>query len=235
MATPPNPNRWVVLCVLKTGGDFAERHVHSLRDQVARRFKADHEFVCFTDTFLKDVKKEHLWYDWKGWWSKLEMFLLWDQLHWTGRPCFFLDLDTVLTDDFVPPVPAMDEFWMIKDFMSFGNPRFESRWWASGLMMWRGDFSFIPKAARAEGIESVSKLYLWDQIWINHCLRHRVEEGTIKRRALNDVLRISSYKVHKLQDGLGDPKPQIVCFHGKPRPWEVDTPWVLEARQWQRE
>jgi len=224
--------KWVVACVFKGGGDFTEDHVQSLKAQVKRHFQADHDFVCVTDQYVGLCRKEYLWYDWEGWWSKLNLFLMNDRDRYNGRPVFYLDLDTVITDDFLPQMPETNEFWMIRDFCAWGNPRYESRWWASGLMAWKGDFSFIAKSARMQGIKEVMRLYLWDQIWINHCLRLGVEEGKYVRKAIEDVLRVKSYKVHGLQERLPDPpdRPQIVCFHGKPRPWEVNTPWVVEAR-----
>lgn len=224
--------KWMVVTVLKTGGDFNFAHVTSLRDQVKKHFKQPHSFYCFTDTYIPGgVNTIRLWHSWKGWWSKLEIFVLGKNGHYSGRPVLFLDLDTVITDDFDLPIPDMNEFWMIRDFVAWGDERYRSRWWASGLMMWRGDFRKIFFAAKQEGIQHISSYYKWDQIYIRHILKNDEEEGVVKFCALNDVLRIQSFKIHHLDtDKLEDP-PQIVCFHGKPRPWDrEDLTWVREAR-----
>ena len=231
MSTPKK--KWLVLSVLKTGGDFTANNVYSLRAQVARHFQAPHEFRVLTDAYIRNMYKCQLWHDWPGWWSKLELFNVNRLEKFKNWPCFFLDLDTVITDDFDLPLPSFNELWMIRDFMAWGDDRYRSRWWASGLMTWSGDFTAIPARASHLGIKEVDAQFRWDQIFINKTLEREVAEGRVEQRALNDVIRIESFKVHKLdKDTLDDP-PQIVCFHGKPRPWDRhDLTWVKEARAW---
>jgi len=162
---------------------------------------------------------------WPGWWGKLELFWLQAEL---GGPMLFIDLDTVLVHDFSLPDPGAAEFWMIRDFLAWGKEEYKSRWWASGLMAWNQDFSAVFDRAVQEGMDRVARFYSWDQIFIGKALS---DIGGIEMRALNDVLDLASYKVHNLQSSSQAPDSQIVCFHGTPRPWDVTTPWVVEARR----
>lgn len=215
--------QWVVATVLRSGGDFRPEHVLSLQEQVRRHFKAPHQFVCLTDLYFRGCERILLKHSWRGWWSKLELFRL--PLH--GKALLFLDLDTVLAHDFTLPVPSGDELWMIKDFMVFGQERWKSRWWASGAMAWSGDLLYIYQRAVKLGEPQFSAYYRWDQIFIGKAVE---DAGRTQMRALNDVVGLASYKVHGLDAKKPDERQPIVCFHGKPRPWDVDTPWVREAR-----
>lgn len=185
-------------CVLRSGGDYGPEHVQWLARQVPG-------LVCLSDVPVPGVETIQLQYDWKGWWSKLEMFgpaLAGDVL--------MLDLDTVVLQ--MPDLPT--ETTVLRDFT-------EPSVMGSGLM-------FVTAADRAR---------VWEA-WIADPVRHMRENNRWPKwgdqgflqplighcQKWQDVAQVYSYKVH-CRGGLPE-GAQVVCFHGKPRPWAVQEAWV---------
>lgn len=161
-----------------------------------RHLMPDSLFVCLADC---DVPCETipLQTDWPRWWPKLELFR-----EFKNQPTLYLDLDTIL----IKPIRLKvrpGEFWMLRDF---GKPEP-----ASGMMAWNGDFSHIFHSMTIKPDQAE-----WDQ---RHIAKH------VSPQYFQDNLTgIYSYKKH-CRGGLpGD--ASVVCFHGKPRPWQVTDAWV---------
>lgn len=185
-------------CVLRSGGDFRPEHVQWLARQVPG-------LVCLSDVPVDGVRTIPLRHEWPGWWAKMEMFgpsLDGDVL--------MLDLDTVVLD-----MPAMpDRTTVLRDF-------YRPDLIGSGLMyvtaadrarVWEA-FTRDPGKAMA----SCTQFPRWgDQGFLMDFL------ADAKR--WQDVAPVMSYKVHCAK-GLPD-GAQVVCFHGKPRPWDVSAPWI---------
>lgn len=192
------------ICVLRSGGDFTPAHVQWLAQQVPG-------LVCLTDTDVPGVKTLPLYYSWPGWWSKMELF----------RPdirgdLLYLDLDTVVMGD-------LSEFdvgrtTVLADFTQAGRI-------GSGFMY----------------LVEMDRPPVW-AAWVQDPERHMREcvtqerwgdqgflQGVLVAQRWQDVLpgRVVSYKTHCHN---GPPRgAKVVCFHGKPRPWEVSDPWVLST------
>ncbi len=162
--------------------------------------------VCLSDASIPDVPVIPLEYGWRGWWSKLELF----------RPdisgdLFYLDLDTIVIGDIDPLISsAGGKTTMLSDF-----------YWpkkaASGLMY----------------IATEDKARIWSA-WAENPALHMAQNpgrGTIGDQGfLGKVLdpqrwqdicpgAVVSYKVH-CHNGR-PPGARVVCFHGRPRPWEL--------------
>ena len=206
-----------VICVLRSGGNYDAEWVRKLRDGVARNLTRKHKFVCLSDV---DVPCERipLKHDWTGWWSKIEMFR---KGVIEGETLYF-DLDTVITGPIEILRNSLD-FAMLQSF-----------WIAdmvgSGVMYFSGDnvphhiydkFAKQPRAWIAHHERNASGTYVGDQAFIADCF------GQENIARVNDYLPgIKSYKFH-CQKAL--PKDaSIVCFHGNPRPTEVQTAWMAE-------
>ena len=192
------------ICVLRSGGEYGPAHVQWLARQVPG-------LRCLSDVPVPGVDTLPLQYGWPGWWSKLELF----------RPdlagdLLYLDLDTVVTGD-LNPLEQVGTTTVLSDFY---KPRLP----ASGLM-------FLAEADRA---------MVWQE-WLRdpagHMRRCRTREHWGDQGFLRDVLpaqrwqdvlpgAVVSYKVH-CQQTL-PPAAQVVCFHGKPRPWSVRHNWIPE-------
>lgn len=187
-----------VACVLRSGGDFKPEHVDRLRRKV------DRPFVCLTDT---DVVCESipLKYGWPGWWSKMELF----------RPdidgdLLYFDLDTII-------VGGLESFCELSRLTMLSDFHVPDRI-ASGVM-------FLPKVDRG---------YVWDS-WMKDPTGHMRRQGSRGDQGfLQDLWsgaperfqdkvpgQVVSYKVHVQETGTIPDNARVMCFHGKPRPWET--------------
>ena len=195
-----------VVCVMKSGGDFDEEYVFALRRGVQEHLTIPHKFVCYTDLPIKDMPIKFLTEGLNGWFSKFEIFK-------EVGPVLYLDLDTIVTGDLTPLAESIinegEAFWMLEAFHPL-------RKWASGIMGWTGEWGWLVSHCKR-----YAGLYRMDQ----DCIAKALQDASITPRVIGrDFHHIYSYK-HHCQDGLPD-DARIVCFHGKPRPREVDESWV---------
>jgi len=183
-----------VATVLRSGGEYKPEHVYRLQAMCP-----DVDFVCLSDVPLH-CDRIPLVYAWPGWWAKLELFA-----PWVEGDLLYFDLDTTVLH--LPPIPNRSA--VLRDFT-----RPETI--GSGMM-------FLNAEDRAA---------VWDA-FVADPARHMAECRTPARwgdqgfitpffkDALRwqDFARVYSYKVHCRQRVPQD--AEVVCFHGKPRPWEV--------------
>lgn len=199
----------MILTVLRAGGDFRAAHVHALRAQVLRHAPGA-PFMCLTDDagLLREPWALPLRTDWPGWWAKIEAFGV-------RGPCLYMDLDTVLTGGLRPllDIAASHDFVALADF----DPG-SGRGMASGLMGWRGDLSAVFAAFAADPAGHMAA---------NATPRWWGDQGFIERAGPRPAYwqdlapgAVVSWKRH-CADGA-PAKARVVCFHGKPRPWEIE-------------
>jgi hypothetical protein len=190
------------VCVLRTGKEYGVQHARWLAQQVP-------DIVCVSNVHVPGVKTIAMPTVWPGWWSKMNLFnpaLIDDDL-------LYFDLDTVVLGD-------LDQFNVGRTttLSDFYRPHLP----ASGFMY----------------IKHEDKRAVWDE-WMRNPERHMARCVTRERWGdqgfLRDLLphqrwesvlpgKVVSYKVH-CQKGV-PPGAAVVCFHGKPRPWESGRPWV---------
>ena len=198
-----------VACVLRSGGDFKPEHVERLYRDVTSH--TDCRFVALSDAPVA-CERIPLVTNWPGWLAKLELFRpgLFD------RPVVFLDLDTVVVGDLSFLARETDGFSMLSDFYHPQIP-------ASGVMSWCGDYSHIFERFSDDLVPQYKGLHpnRGDCGWIAR------QVGAVDR--IPDDGRVVSYKVHVARnagprsrgDGTVPDAARVVCFHGRPRPWEV--------------
>lgn len=199
-----------VVCVLKSGGDYNWRYVNALRNAFDKHLSLKYDFYCFSD--MKGFNNcNKLLNNWPGWWSKLEALQL-------NGPAIYADLDTVILGNLDPWAEAVQElsenqFMMLKAL----HPH---RQWASGLMAWNGNYSWLCNEFVYE-----KRPHNWDQVYIERkLLGRRVEIKAVQ----NYLPGVYSYKRHCRNYGGPPEGSRIVYFHGHPRPHEVDDQWVKE-------
>ena len=220
----------IVITVLRSGGEYNEEHVHALFRNLTRSLSVPFEFQVLTDS--RDIAKSMalpLRHDWPGWWSKLELFR--PGLFRQDDRVVYMDLDTVLVGnvdwlfDFTGSMMMANGPMMI--LRGFRKPR-----WASGLMAWQGepaaslayhkflgDPAHYMKRHKAGG----------DQEFMMATLRDRIKWEYWERQFPKTA--IASYKRNVLLNKDMLPLPDtVVCFHGLPRPWDVDAGWIRGAR-----
>lgn len=187
-----------IVTVLKSGGEYRSEHVDRLRAQCAR-FAPDAEFVC-----LDDERLEH---SWPGWWSKIETFRI-------VGPVLYMDLDTTIIADLTPllAVAEQHEFVALRDF----NP--SQREMGSGLMAWSGDMSRIYDEFADDPHGHMDRCRT-PRFWGDQGFIEPLTQG---REYWQDLLpgAVVSYKKH-CRGGVPD-GARVICYHGKPRPWEVE-------------
>lgn len=220
-----------IVAVLKSGGDFIPEHVEALRKNVAKHLTVQYEFILFTNWYVDTALQVEmgvipLEWGWRGWWSKIELFR--PDIEWAPEDrIVYMDLDTVLIGNIDW---LFDVDFSQVDLMAlrgFNRPRF-----ASGLMGWQGTPPTKPFDLFKKDPQYYMRKYLsgGDQKFIYDCLfPTRIRIGYWQEMFLD---KIYSYKLHLTNDNKGNPpgKMRLVCFHGKPRPWDANESWIEEAR-----
>ena len=210
-----------VACVLKTGAwhngmhrsEYRAEHVQLLRRQVSKHLTLPHRFVCLSDVQIEGVETIPLTQGWPGWWNKIELFQ-----HDLGR-LLYLDLDTVIVGSLNDLVSRSHRFTALQALS-----RDQGRCLNSGLMAWEGRRLDIFERFRAAPDRYMRQCRVrgnWgDQGFINGHVGHW--------DAWQEIFpgRVVSYKLHLKQRLPPPPGTSVVCFHGKPRPWEVSHSWV---------
>lgn len=181
------------LCVLRSGGDFKPEHVQRLARQVKN-------LVCLSDVEIEGIKTIPLQHDWPGWWAKMEIY------HPDIKgDVFYLDLDTLVLK--MPAMPSVDTV-----LTDFGDPHVIG----SGLMyLTEATRAVIWQAFTANPGKAMGSHIKWpagDQGFILPYLKHA--------QRWQKIAKVYSYKLHCKRGIPAD--AQIVCFHGKPRPWSLN-------------
>ena len=182
------------VCVLRSGGDYRPEHVQRLASMVPG-------IVCLSDVDVPGVECRPLMTDWQGWWSKMEAFgpsINGDML--------LIDLDTTVFR--LPAMPSVTT--VLPDF-------YRPHLMGSGFM-------YVTEADRAR---------CWEIFRANpkhHMARCTTREAWGDQGFLMPLIgksprwgrTVVSYKVH-CQKGI-PPGTEVICFHGKPRPWDIVLP-----------
>ena len=202
-----------IVCVLRSGGDYLPSHVARLDEMIAHYVRGPYDFTCLTDvpdTIRPGINTRELRHMWPGWWSKLELFREFP------HGAFYLDLDTTITGDITRMIQPTEGFWALRDFGSpQGSPRM-----GSGVMHWGRGFRRIYEVF-SENPERLAMQYRTPAQWGDQAFIP-VAMLPEQPRFLQDLYpgQIRSYKWGVLPHGL-TPDTRIVCFHGKPRPWDA--------------
>lgn len=139
--------------------------------------------------------------EWPGWWSKLELFEV-----FTG-PTLYFDLDTVIVGSIDELADYPHHFSMLTDF---GRPQTCQ----SAVMAWCGDWSHIAFGFSMDRAEEYTTPLRWgDQGWIE-------EHAGVEPDRFQELFprQIVSRKFGARWPG----EERVVCFHGLPRPRDVN-------------
>jgi hypothetical protein len=208
-----------IATVLKLGGEHYDvSYVNHIANSIAEHVSVPYEFVCLTDEtagFSTNVHKviglEHRW---EKWWSKIELFK--PGKFFTDR-VFYLDLDTIIVNNIDDIVNYDGNFFGLKDFYNMVSL-------GSGLMAWK---------CNSEKMNTIYNNFIRNPS--ANIANHRYGDQefiypTVKRSMdfVQDLYpnKVVSYKKHCFNrlSGVNIPEDaSIVCFHGKPRPHEVDS------------
>lgn len=174
-----------VVCV-REGTKYSGSYVKALRKQV-KEFSGK-DLLCLGD----DVP---LRYGWKGWGAKIELFSPEFRKY---RPCFYIDLDTLILNDFSDLLIVPDRLLLIRDFNQ----------------TYRGN----------TGLMSIPKDVEWHRLKDYNGLRPDGDlVNELPHGYLNDRYphRIVSHKKHGV-------KSTFYCFHGKPKQEDIKEGWICD-------
>ena len=207
-----------IMCVLKSGGIFDINYVERLRNMVARHVTIPYQFICLSDVEIpKDVCASlKLKRGYPGSWAKVEMFR--PELVEPGRMVYF-DLDSIILANINDVLNTKHNFIGLKPWNKSNRGK---GLLASGMMAWTNDgvYSFIYEQFASKMIKEYPA---GDQEWISRALMAQGEEYSYYQDV---VPGIYSYKRDCRPKKPNDAR--IVCFHGRPRPHEVEVDWVKE-------
>lgn len=210
MGYPP-----IITCVYKSAPvqqtqSYSIDHVYWLAEQVKQHVSIKHQFICLTDAKIPDIETRPLLHNLPGWWSKLELFRAFDS-------AFYLDLDTVLLNDISEMIIYPHTFTALRDLNKNRHNGI-----GSGVMAWSGGHKSLFQTFMKRHhhfMQAYNTAHRWgDQGFI--------QDNVQNVGKFQDLFpfSIESYKF----DIETNPKPStsIVCFHGKPRPWDVQKTWI---------
>lgn len=214
-----------VACVLRSGGLYTAAWVDRLARSIARHMPGV-RFVALSDC---DVPCERipLAHDWRGWWSKIELF----RPGVLDGPTVYVDLDTIVLGSLAPLFDAAPGLTLLRDFYAPEHVNSSVMAWTCGADVepiydaFRRDprgymrtYDHPPRFRRRAGP------LVGDQAFIEH---HAPRLATF-----DDVLgcrAIASYKADQCRDAA--PSDALaVTFHGKPKPHAIREGWV--ANEW---
>lgn len=228
-----------VVCVLKSGTwkpwrdkdysvTYTPRHVQWLRDQFASQVAEPHRFVCLTDIEVPGVETRPLRDGLPGWWSKLEIFR-------EFRKALYVDLDTVILRDIGPYVFHGHKFTVCASLSRKTGIN-------SSVMSWDGDYGWLYEKFiddRERVMREYTQRNLWgDQDFIRDSMDGRFPVTRFQDRTPGLVISYKHDIMNRGKQALGGRlrtplrgtwwnKPRIICFHGKPKYWELEgLPWL---------
>lgn len=186
--------------------EFKPSHVQALKQQV-EKWAPFASFECLTDIDVPGVDCTPLVHNWPGWWSKMELFA-----PSMKGDFLFMDLDTVIVGP-LDDIERVNSLTMLRDFYRDGKKLKEGL--GGGLMYLTEKAREAPWKYFSSHPASYMRTY------------PRGEQHLLENYYLNTAQRwqnvvpdqVVSWKVH-CANGV-PPEARVVCFHGKPRPWEV--------------
>lgn len=220
-----------VVCVY-WGTKFPIEYVYNLQSMVKRNTTVPHEFVCFSDRQIPNIKTKILEKGLDGWWNKLQMF---NTKFGLNKDVVYFDLDTLITNNIDWLMEYDTQFMGIEDLGSVNKhqPHLIGRF-QSGVMKWN-----YPLGSS-----------IWDIFLQNRHIMGMIRgDGEFlnefvpkeRRELIQRVFpgKLKSYKYQVYNGGLGD--TAIVCFHGRPSIIQamtetVQTPMnTYEPKEWVKE
>jgi hypothetical protein len=197
-----------VITVLRSSAEYSVEKVLAVHAMVERNLTIPHEFICLSDVEILGVKTIPLKHNWPGWYAKMEIY----RNDLPEGPKLYLDLDTSIVsnmDSVLEAAAASSKpFVILRDFYRGAvNPLSMG----SGFMYWNMDMSFLYEwyVKNPISIQGGDQILLEKLLNINHIAFWQ------------DITpAVCSFKVHIRPLGYILPKYSVVCFHGKPRPWE---------------
>jgi hypothetical protein len=222
-----------VACVLRSGGVYDEADVAALKRGVGASLRLPHRFLCLSDTVgiagqpaaIPGCEWKLLAHPWPGWWSKINLFLEYG-------PLLYFDLDTAIAGEITQLAQAVEDLPPGRMMMLRG---FYHQDRCSGIMGWTGNWRWLVDDFLAAELSPSSGRPGWtvkdrlgrchgDQEWI----AARMQDVVFAQDLAPGIV---SYKVDVRSSGVLPAGTMIVCFHGVPKPRDLEPapPWLQKS------
>jgi hypothetical protein len=209
---------------VKTGTGYTADYVNRMFSMVRRNLQIPFDFYCLTENpegLAPDIQPIHLHEVLPRWWNK--MFLFSDLIP-TG-PMLYLDLDQVITGNITEIVTECLKypFSCYADHIEWHGVKL-----GTAMMTFNpADFRHVFEGFWADREQIMHEFYRGgDQVYLGPILPEPYYIGQDFPEA------VKSYKWDLRDKGLTpDKTTRIVNFHGRPKPRQVDEPWVREYWQ----
>lgn len=213
------PSRDPITFVCLNAGNYCGRgadYVNILADMVRRNMPegVPWRFACLTDdpTGLdENISVIPLPTDLKSWWGKLYLFKR--GLFEDGTRMVFFDLDTLIVDSLERILDYKGDMAILRDF-------YQPDRGAPGVILWKaGVHSRIWDEWEALGRPENPMGDLW---WIESLDQGEFTRSLDRLQDLYPEMFVS----YKASRGYVPKECAVVCFHGLPRPHQIESGWV---------
>lgn len=191
--------------VLRRSIAFKPWHVQWLRDQIAEHYP-EVQFRAFTDSNVGIPLHKGL----VGQWSKMEAYQ-----HLPVGDVLMLDLDTVLLRRMDLPKPKPG-----RAFAYFSPDDREKPWggWILSSAEWRAE---VVKHFWSNPENAIGEAQGSDQRYFKKYFLDTMDPINVLRPG-----ELASYKRGGFYEGTPPSETAFVLFHGQPRPFDLDLPWI---------
>lgn len=223
-------------CVIH-GTAYGWQYVDRLHSMLQRNLSSQVRLHVYTEANrpVPAHMIRHVLTDWgvhgpkKSWWYKMQMF---DTRHHRG-PMLYLDLDTVIVRN-IDWITQQDptQFWAVRDFQYLYQPTCTDL--NSSVMWWDTTrFDYVWQEFLRRGQDRVMSQYRGDQDYLSDVIstshrRHLERVRSWRWQCWDGGYEFARRTWRQPGAGTNIQDTDILVFHGRPKPEEVDDPVIRE-------
>ena len=198
----------------KSPGFYDKEWVNKLYRAIQRNYDKPFKFFCLSNV-QTDVETIPLITNWKGWWSKIELF----RPNLFQGPVTYIDLDIVICNNITSLIDKLDstKFWMVEEPGNIVN---------SSIMHWQGDYSHLYKKLSTDQ-EAIQNKFKKGKVMADQGFIQMNQEYNFINHLEPDSF---NWKHHKINTPIMNPKFLIfISRHHKP---SNNTEMDLVKKNW---
>lgn len=230
------------VCLLH-GSAYDWIYVENLHRQLAGHIQAPINLHVLTepDRAVPPGYQRHDLWPWpratgprRAWWNKLQLFR--PDL-FTG-PVLYFDLDIVILRDITYMCHVnLDYFWTLRDFRYLWRPNWSGI--NSSIMVWSGHrYHWIWDRVQAQDIDKIMDQYPGDQDYLSRLIPAAEIQFFEDQRFQSWRWQVwdggMDLRTRQCREPGRGPQPSPDCdaviFHGRPKPHQINHPWI--QRHW---